>query len=109
MVPDIIIIPLCPTIGWDEIENEKGLLKMVWPNHDEISEPYRFQRVSHKLAGAQTTLRAFTISSLVKEAFFKVGLLDSDPFSIGKTRKYASLNKHFFEKYSGVLSFLWLF
>ena len=46
--------------------NEKGLLllKMVCPNHDEISEPYRFQRVSHKLATVAAKRLLFELSSL---------------------------------------------
>ena len=55
--------------------NEKGLLlllKMVCPNHDEISEPYRFQRVSHKLATVAAK-RLFELSSLSQCLGVEVG------------------------------------
>ena len=56
--------------------NEKGLLlllKMVCPNHDEISEPYRFQRVSHKLATVAAKRLLFELSSLSQCLGVEVG------------------------------------
>ena len=67
--------PFCPNHKEAGMGNEKGLLllKMVCPNHDEISEPYRFQRVSHKLATVAAKRLLFELSSLAQCLGVEVG------------------------------------